>query len=90
MMTFHGSCSCFSSTCPQGPNKYSNDSIWHFYLFHFPGGEEYRMWIDIHTILQYMDCVHVLSTLRKSIPNFMTPNTERYSVENRNLVGMID
>lgn len=48
------------------------------------------MWIDIHTILKYMDCVHVLSTLRKCTPNFMTRNTELCLVENRNIVGMID
>lgn len=37
-----------------------------------------------------MDCVHVLSTLRKSTPNFVTPSTEPCLVENRNLRGMID
>lgn len=38
---------------------------------------------------KYMDCVRVLSTLRKSTHDFMTPNGI-HSVQNRHLIYMMN
>lgn len=89
-MIFHGT---YSQISPQLDHKGQINIqmiVFSISIYFISQGEKNIQCGYIYTILKYMDCEHVLSSLRKSTPTLMTPSTEPCSAENKNLVGMTD